>query len=179
MARSNWRFISLVLLAVPLTILAGYGEVVDEVIHPFTQWTARIVLTGIRLLGIEATLEGTVIRNGAGFAYEITGRCAGVVPLTLLAIGIIVANVSAGRKFVGASIGLPALIIVNWARLVSLFWLGVNQPASFGFAHDVIWQLIMGAATVMSWYLWRSDRGYRVFQIRNRVRSDGSIISEG
>jgi hypothetical protein len=74
--------------------------------------------------------------------------------------------------------------LLNLARLVHLFVIGVRQPAWFDLAHEVIWESVMALSVLVAWLGWamwadraRDRRGERdlvgVGTLREAVGTSG------
>jgi exosortase/archaeosortase family protein len=136
------------------TVLAllGYRDVyLGPVLLPLRTLTAQAALALIQAIGLEAMREGAVIRHAAGFAYEISRGCMGVIPALFLAVGVTAWPGDRWRKSVALLLGIPLLIGLNLVRLVHLFYLGLRRPESFRFAHEVAWE---GAIVLAVFCLW-------------------------
>jgi exosortase/archaeosortase family protein len=110
-----------------------------------------MALTLIRSLGLDAVRDGTVISHSAGFAYEISRGCTGVIPALLLAVGVLAWPGAGSRKLLAALLGILLLLGLNLIRLVHLFYLGVRRPELFGIAHEVIWQAVLVLTVFALW----------------------------
>jgi len=149
-----WR--SLVIVAVVgLAAWVLYREtIVGPVVLPLQVLTARVTLASVHLLGLEGARLGTVVYHPEGFGYEISHGCTGLVPVVLLATGIIAYRASVARKIVGVLVGAPALLLLNLVRLVHLYTVGVRRPDWFAPLHEWVWGLVVVLAAVGLWLAW-------------------------
>jgi exosortase H (IPTLxxWG-CTERM-specific) len=135
-----------------LVAVLGYrDEYLGPVLVPLRAATAEMALTLIRSIGLDAVRNGTVISHTAGFAYEISRGCTGVIPALLLAVGVLAWPGAGSRKLLAVVLGIPLLLELNLIRLVHLFYLGVRRPELFGVAHEVIWEAVMVLAVFALW----------------------------
>ena len=150
----NLRF-ALVMAGFAGAVLLTYREdVLGALLAPVTMWTARVTLTLLHWLGMEATRTAIVISHPNGFAYEIYYRCIGFLPVGFLTTGILAYPGHWRKKLVGLVVGVPVLIALNLTRLVHLFYVGVHNPAAFDFAHSVMWEGFLILAILGLWLGW-------------------------
>jgi exosortase H (IPTLxxWG-CTERM-specific) len=149
--------------------------VVGPVVRPLEALTAGITAALVHGLGVQAATLGTVVYHPGGFAFEISRGCLGLVPLALLAAGIVAYPAPGRKKLWGLLVGLPALAALNVVRLVQLFVTGVRWPAAFGFAHEVVWQAIVVLAALGIWAAWVrwADRGAELSSAPARREGEG------
>ncbi len=144
-------------------ILAGYGgavflvyrdEVLGTALAPLAVATARLVLVVLHFLGLEALREGAVIIHPGGFAYEVAYTCTGFLPIVTFFVCVLAYPVAWQARLTGAIIGILVLWIINLFRLVGLFYLGVNCPSAFAWAHEIAGEIFLGTAFIGLWLGW-------------------------
>jgi exosortase H (IPTLxxWG-CTERM-specific) len=156
---------------------AGYRDaVVGPLVGPLEALAARVTAALAHAAGTEALRAGTVVYHPGGFAFQISRGCLGLVPLALLATGIVAYPASRRRKLWGLAVGLPALAALNLLRLVQLFITGVRWPGAFDLDHDVVWQVIVVLATLGIWLAWLrwADRGPARLAAPAQVEGEGA-----
>jgi exosortase H (IPTLxxWG-CTERM-specific) len=119
------------------------GEVVRaRFISPYQALIATVTGKTLNLLGDRVTVRGNEVRSDR-FAVAITGGCDGI-ELNLLLLAAIVAFPAPFRKKLwGMALGLACLVVANYARVVSLWFIGVHWPAGFDAAHFSVWPLLL------------------------------------
>lgn len=152
-------------------IMVVYGGVVflvyrDEVLGPFlrplAELTASVTEGLVRLLGIEVLRAGAIIKHPDGFGFEIAYICTGFLPVVTFVVCVMAYPGPLARKWAGIAFGIPALLAVNFLRLVSLFYIGVRFPALFGLAHEVVWEGLLAVVFIalwVGWMRWSNDHG--------------------
>ncbi len=136
-------------------VLLAYREaVLGRLLGGLTEWTAEATFQVLGWLGIDVAREATVLYQPGGFAYEIYYRCTGFLPAALLATAILVSPGDWRRKLIGLAVGVPLIGLLNLARLVHLFAIGVTRPELFDLAHGVLWEGAMMVAVVGLWQAW-------------------------
>jgi exosortase H (IPTLxxWG-CTERM-specific) len=160
-----------------LACWAGYrDEVVGPLVRPLEALAARSTALMVHGVGVQALRAGTVVYHPGGFAFQISRGCLGVVPLVLLAAGILAYPASGRKKLWGLVAGLPALAALNLVRLAQLFVTGVRWPGAFDVAHAVVWQVIVVLATLgiwLAWVRWADAAGPLQVPARREGKGDG------
>ena len=135
------------------------------VVQPFTSGLAWVSAQLIELTGRDIIATGVIIRDvSTQFAVEIAAGCNGVEAMILL-IAAMLAFPSPWRyKLIGILVGLSAIQVLNLARIVSLFFLGMWNETAFEWAHLYIWQALIMLDALIVWLLWlralpRKDSG--------------------
>jgi exosortase H (IPTLxxWG-CTERM-specific) len=152
---------ALIVAGAGLACWAGYRDaIVGPLVRPLEALAAGATAGLVHVLGVEAIRLGTVVYHPGGFAFQVSRGCLGLVPLALLATGIVAYPAPGRKKLWGLLAGLPALAALNLLRLTQLFVTGVRWPGAFDVAHEVVWQVIVVLATLGIWLGWvrRVDR---------------------
>jgi exosortase/archaeosortase family protein len=157
----SFRFVVTLAVFAGVTFVVFRDTVMGPVLVPLRSLTAQITLALIRLAGMEAVREASIISHPNGFAYEISRGCTGLVGAALLAIAISAYPAARRSKLIGILVCVPTFAVINLVRLVHLFYLGVYQPQLFHTAHAVVWQLGMMAAVFGLWLGWTVRAGRR------------------
>jgi exosortase H (IPTLxxWG-CTERM-specific) len=169
----------LVLAVAGLVLWLGFR---DEVLGPvLVLWRIEVAKATEALIhwaGMEATREASALYHPGGFAYQISRGCTGFVPAALLTAAVAAYPAAGRRKLVGLLLGVPALLAVNLARLVHLYYLGVHQPRWFEVAHRVVWEGIIVLAVLALWVAWTmwADRAKRPYRSVSQRSSSTSTI---
>jgi exosortase H (IPTLxxWG-CTERM-specific) len=138
---------------VALYFLVAWRPVNDAVIEPFTAGIASISGALLNALGERASVTGTEIRD-LGFAVNIENGCNGIETILLFASAVLAFPAAPRRKAIGLLVGFLAIEILNFVRVVSLFWIGRHHPALFSSSHTVIWQSIVVLFGVLLFLAW-------------------------
>ena len=126
----------------------------------FSRWTAELAGWIMRVIGMGGTVEGIYITNSYCRFY-IIGECTAYYPLAIYLAAVAAFPVSVVRKLLGLAFGIPLLLLVNQARLVSLCYIYRSYPDLFDSIHALVWQSLMIFFTVIIWILWISTLGPR------------------
>lgn len=115
--------------------------------------TARLTAWTLTLLGHEARADLAIVRSPL-CTFEVIGECTAYYPAAIL-LGAIVSYPCRWRpKLVGIGLGVPAVLILNQLRLVSLCYLFRWDPAHLEIAHVLIWQSLIIFLTLLLWLVW-------------------------
>lgn len=150
--RLNLRFAVVMGVFLGVVLLTYREHGLGSLLAPATTLTAQMTLVILHWLGMEAVRVGTVISHAGGFAYEIYYRCTGFLPVAFLSVSILASPGMLVRKFAGLVVGVPIVIGLNLTRLVHLFYLGVYDPTTFDWAHEVLWEGLIVLAVFGIWF---------------------------
>jgi archaeosortase B (VPXXXP-CTERM-specific) len=126
----------------------------------FSEWTASTCGLFMRIVGMGASVDGIYISNGY-CRFHIIGECTAYYPLGIFLAATMAFPVRWWRKLVGVAVGIPALLLVNQARLVTLCYIYRWYPDLFDAVHALVWQSLMIFFTVVLWILWVALMGQR------------------
>jgi exosortase H (IPTLxxWG-CTERM-specific) len=150
---SYWFLARFLVLLAALYFLVAWRPVNDRVIEPFTSGIASVSGAILRVMGEPITVNDTTI-SGGGFAVNIENGCNGIETALLFASAVLAFPAPWRARLVGAVLGLLAIQVVNFVRVVSLFWIGRHHPAFFQSSHTVIWQSAVVLFGVVLFFLW-------------------------
>lgn len=137
--------------------------------EPLNVGIARATEWLLGRLGIPVARDGAVLAHPNGFAYRITYVCAGVRPIALIVVTVMLVPATRGWRLAGGAGGAIGVEVLNLCRLVHLYWVGVFDPDAFLTAHRVTWNLIAVCAVA----------GFLLFWIRRARRHPWHRQDEG
>lgn len=152
-ARLTWRFCVVFLVLIALFSWAASSRLSGVILHErLTGLLARISVPVLALFG-EASASGHVLRFN-GFSASIEGACDGIQP-TYIYLAAVLAFPSRWRaKGWGVLIGIPAIFLINFARIVTVMLCGAYWPELFERVHLYGWQALVIALTLAVWVFW-------------------------
>lgn len=157
--RNNRRavipFCLVTLLFGPTAWLGFRDEVMGGSLLAMRSLTARLVTGVLNGLGLDATLAGSAVLHTSGFGMEISRGCTGFVGAALLTVALATYPADRRARLMGLAVCPAAFLVVNLARLVTLFYVGVHQPGVFHVAHAIVGEVVMVAAVVSLWIGWK------------------------
>jgi len=108
----------------------------------------------LNAMGQDVDIVETSIWNG-NFLIDIAPECDAVQLQALLASAIFSFPASLRHKGIGLVATISWLQLVNYVRIVSLYFLGSHfDEAVFRSAHEVVWPIVLILVTVATWVLW-------------------------
>ena len=101
----------------------------------------------------DVTVRGTYI-SGSLFSVEIARGCDAYRICALLSAAILAFPARWSTKLWGLALGLLWLNLLNFVRIVSLFFIGGHYYAHFQRSHEVYFPIFLICMTVAAWILW-------------------------
>ena len=139
------------------SLIAAGGVIAGTVNIPGVDALARglAYMAGFALgmLGVPASLDGAVI-NADGFVAVVAAECTAIELILVFGAAVIVWPVSLRARIWALLMGVPALCVLNFARVVSLLFTGISFPEHFDMVHLKIWQSAMVLAALVIWLAW-------------------------
>lgn len=130
----------------------------------FIRWanenTARLLALTLTLLGNPSTASGTLVRSEL-FSLEIIFECTAILPLVLFVAAIAATPTRTPARLLALAWGIPAIVLFNLIRLVSLVYIGRLAPKAFDTAHLLVWQPLTILFALALWLLWLERRQIR------------------
>jgi exosortase H (IPTLxxWG-CTERM-specific) len=145
-----------VLFAVYLTALFYVLQnrfVILGFIEPHTAVIARISDRIFNLLGTRTVAAGTIVR-AQSFAIDIRNNCNGVFVSAIYLAAVLAYPASWKSRGWGIIMGIPIIYLINLARVVTLFYVGIYFPRFFDKTHVLIWQSLVIFFALLVWIFW-------------------------
>nr|BAL58491.1 hypothetical conserved protein [Candidatus Acetothermum autotrophicum] len=142
--------IGVFLLLQPLLLAIGFVRWANES-------TAQLLALALTLLGNPSTASGTLVRSEL-FSLEIIFECTAILPIVLFAAAVAATPTAKRAKLWALGWGLPAIVLFNLIRLVSLVYIGRLAPQAFETVHLLIWQPLTILFALALWLLWLERR---------------------
>ncbi len=123
----------------------------------FVRWanesTAQLLALALTLLGDPSHTEGALVRSES-FVLEIIFECTAILPIVLFVAAVAATPTLTRAKLWALGWGLPAIVIFNLIRLVSLVYIGHLIPEAFETVHLIVWQPLMVLFALGLWLMW-------------------------
>jgi len=147
------RFALAFLALAGVLALLGMTSLAGSAVHaPMSRLVAVLAHGALGLLG-DATLRGQQLAFD-GFDALVVEACNGVLPASLYVAAVIAFPGPWRAKAIGIAIGLPAILLINVVRVVSLMIVGSRWPAAFERVHIFVWQPLVIVLAVALWLHW-------------------------
>jgi exosortase H (IPTLxxWG-CTERM-specific) len=155
--QKNRMFQFLVLF--PIFLAVGFGGLLTPFLQPaitgFTRCLVEISAVVIRLFGGNAIAHQVVLQNPTnGFAVEVLDLCNGDDVAILLWAAILAYPASWLEKGKGLLAGTATIYVINFLRIISLFYLGQYNRQWFEFAHLYVWESVFVLLTLTIFWTW-------------------------
>lgn len=128
----------------------------------YLRWTAQVSGWILSVLGNDATVQDRIISTPS-FSLEIVRGCDALEATALFVSAVLAFPVAFRTKIPGIVIGSGLLMVTNWIRIVSLYYIGVHWPKSFDMMHLEVWQgafILLALLLWVTWAHWATlDRG--------------------
>jgi exosortase H (IPTLxxWG-CTERM-specific) len=149
------RFISLFVLifGVCYFFFATLTGVRLSLIRPYTFFLAKTVSWAINILGEGSSAQGSLV-SSARFSIDISMGCDGVEASCLFLAGVLAFPTSLRAKVAGLAAGLPFVQLINFLRLVGLYYAGVYLPSLMDELHVYVAQtvvILLSTALLIVW----------------------------
>jgi exosortase H (IPTLxxWG-CTERM-specific) len=147
------------LVLFPIFLAAGFCGLLIPFLHPavtaFTRGLVEVSAMVIRLFGGSAAAHQVVLQNPSnGFAMEVIDGCNGDDVAVLLWAAILAYPASWSQKGKGLLAGTAAIYVINFLRIISLFYLGQYDRQWFDFAHLYVWESVFVLLTLTIFWMW-------------------------
>lgn len=147
--RFLWRF-GLLLGAYEALVLLPWA---DRALYAYLRvnaWGANAIL---RLLGQDTQLHEVTIR-AADFAISVRRGCDALEPAWIYSAALLAFPAPWRTKPGALFLGVAVLLALNFARIVSLFFIGRSWPGFFPSAHLELWPVVFILVALGLWLGW-------------------------
>jgi exosortase/archaeosortase family protein len=153
--RDPWRRFALVFAALAVVSeLVYYGVALEsELFAAYLALLARISGFLLGFLADDVSVDGTLISSSL-FSVEIARGCDAYRICSLLTAAIIAFPSSLRLKLWGLALGLLWLNILNFVRILGLFFIGGFLPEHFQASHQTYFPIFLICMTMAAWILW-------------------------
>jgi exosortase H (IPTLxxWG-CTERM-specific) len=107
----------------------------------------------LNVFGEGASADGTSLRSKRN-SVNIAHGCDAIEPIALFVAAVIAFPSPWLTKLPGLLIGTLMLTALNIVRIVSLFYIGIWNPAWFDRMHEDVWQPAFIVLALFFWVVW-------------------------
>ena len=107
----------------------------------------------LRVMGYDASVSETMIHTPE-YSIEIVRGCDAIEPTAVFVAIVLATPVTVWMKLPGLLFGTIGLLLVNFVRIISLFFIGIHFPSAFEMMHETVWQVAFIAIAILFWALW-------------------------
>ena len=100
--------------------------------------------------------ELAILDRDVRFHFNVVPDCGALPSMAIFVAAILAFPARLWKRLVGMLVGIPALYLINVARLACLAMIGAHwgNGKEFEFAHEYVWQAVYIIFVVMVWLLW-------------------------
>ena len=85
---------------------------------------------------------------------EIVRGCDAIEPVAVFSAAVLASPVLMSRKLSGSLVGAVVLQLINFFRLVTLFFIGAYSRTIFDVLHESVWQAAFVLLALVFWAIW-------------------------
>ena len=117
----------------------------------------------------DLTVEGNVL-NSSRDSVAVERGCDAIAPTALFVSAVLASPTSLLSKLPAVLGGMLILMVLNLARIITLFLTRAHWPSAFDIMHVEIWQALFIFLAILLWAFWASWTSARI-----KTRSDASF----
>lgn len=152
-AGSTRRFCVLFLGIIGAFVALDLSALSNRIVHrPLAECTARLAAAALAAFGSAQAIGAKLQFNG--FVVIVVDACDGVLPILIYIAAILAFPSRFTHKAWGILIGLPAVLLVNLVRVITLMIVGARWPSVFEQVHLYVWQACVIAFALAAWIVW-------------------------
>ena len=155
--RSDLRFLVVFGLCLGLYYILTLTPPVKRGFFPaYLRLNAHVSGAMLRFFGEDTTVQDQSLVSAKGPSIEIERGCDAVEPSALFVSAVLASPVSLMSRLSAAVVGTIVLMLLNLARVISLFLVRVYHPQAFETMHLDVWQALFIFMAILLWAIWAS-----------------------
>lgn len=119
----------------------------------YMRFNARSSSAILNLFGEGSHVSNTMV-SSPRFSVDIQHGCDAIEPSALFVAAVLAFPAPLRSKLPGVLIGTLALSLINFIRIVSLFYAGIYWPSAFQTIHVDVWQPVFILLSLTFWVMW-------------------------
>jgi len=119
----------------------------------FMALNTKIAAYLITLAGIENEVSSNHILIESR-VLEVTLECTAIYIIAVFVSLVLAYPTSNINKAKGLLVGIPSIVLANFARLVVVAIVSEKYPAYFDYVHDYLWRIAFIMLTITIWFFW-------------------------
>jgi exosortase H (IPTLxxWG-CTERM-specific) len=152
--RTQIRFIGGFLVSIlTFAVVLNFDAVTLHIVGPYTEWIARASGFTLNLFGEQTSVRGTLLTSPR-FSVNIYHGCNAVLATSIYLSAVLAFPSRWKEKGMGFLVGIPSIQVINLARILSLYYIGIYWPKFFEMAHGYVWQSIVILLSMVVWIFW-------------------------
>ncbi len=118
-----------------------------------THQSASVVASTLSLFGADVTRRGATIAYQSA-AFRIIDECTGVEVIGLFVAAVLAFPSPWSHRLLGLALGIPALLLLNLVRMVTLILVGAGSMKALDIGHVYVWPVIVLTLALVIWLYW-------------------------
>ncbi len=155
---ANWPLFKIYLLfglvLLVLFTIIMVKPVYYGIVMPFNKFLAHSSASVIILLGGDDIICSGTSVSTSGFAIDIAEGCNGIYALSIVIAGIIAFPAPWRPKSVGLLLSIILIMILNYIRILTLWYVGKAGSFLFDVMHLYVWEFVIIVLGAGFWYFW-------------------------
>ena len=141
-----------------LVLVVSYGLlsipfIEDQAVPAYLRVNASAASAVLNVFGENSTAAGTSITSPR-FSVDVRKGCDAIAPSAIFAAAVLASPVIFRTKVPGLVVGVLLLALLNFVRIVSLYFVGVHFRRAFEFMHVEFWQAVFILLALFLWVVW-------------------------
>ena len=114
---------------------------------------AKSAAFALGMIGVSASANGAIIDAGS-FSAFVAAQCTALDIVLVFSAGVLICPVPLKARAWALALGIPAIIALNFVRIICLMLIGITSPDSFDFMHLAVSQVSMVVSAFTIWLFW-------------------------
>ena len=113
----------------------------ESFFNSYLNFTANIASLIMNIFGQETTVQGTLIGSKTTVMLLSFG-CEGTEPIVIFLAGMIAFPIVFKQKWIQIIVGVLGLYVLNFLRIIALYFVQMNNPKQFETYHTIIFPIL-------------------------------------
>jgi len=158
--KAHWPYLKFILTLtgwlIVLFMLVSHSWFIEKVLNPFAIVLTYLIGLVIKTLGNPIEMQATIITT-PHFSMEIYYKCTGIYQLTGYLAGVLAYPTTFRKKASGMIWGSCLINILNFIRILSIFYIGILATEWVDFFHAVLWEALFIFVTIGLLFFWAKN----------------------
>ncbi len=148
--RFAYGFVLVIAIFYVITVFPPFHTYIFK---PYLHFIAVVSSAILNMLGYNTQALAGVVRTEE-FSISIARGCDAVEPSIIFLASVLAFPSPMRIKWPGILLGIFALMLLNFVRVITLFITGVHYPDMFEIMHIEVWQVVFLILAIVFFFLW-------------------------
>ena len=125
-----------------------------KVIMPFNEFLTWSSAMALNVLGGETVSSSGTNLSSNEFSMSLAEGCNGIYALSIVIAGIVAFPARWRPKLIGLVLAIALIMILNYIRILTLWYAGKAGSFLFDTMHLYVWEFIIITLGAAFWYFW-------------------------